>query len=186
VVTAIIALAVASPALERVLVYPQTDFFTELYLLGSNHKAESFPHNITNGEHYNVYVGIGNQLGRCAYYDVQVKFRNANQSAPINRTASTQPSLYDLNVFVADKETWELPVTFGFDYSFDVNSSLVTFNSLLFNNQQLNLHGYYTSWDMNTTTYFGNLIFELWIYNDTIGAFQYHERFVDLKFNMTV
>ena len=34
VVTAILSLLVASPALERLLVYPQTEFFTELWILG--------------------------------------------------------------------------------------------------------------------------------------------------------
>ena len=188
VVTAVVALIVASPALQRVLVYPQTEFFTEFWLLGPGHMAESFPYNITSGVSYNVYLGIGNQLGRCAYYEVQVKFSNSTQSAPnsFNRTSSSLPSLYNLNVFVADKETWELPVTFGFDYSYDDNLSQVNFGGLLFNNQQLNLNGYSASWDSNRTVFFGNLIFELWIHNDTVGDFRYHERFVDLKFNMTV
>lgn len=188
VVTAIVALIVASPALQRVLVYPQTEFFTELSLLGPNHMAEDFPYNITNGKSYNIFLGITNQLGRSAYYEVQVKFRNSTQSAPdiFNRTSSSLPALYSLNVIVADKETWELPITFGFDYSYDRSSSQVNFNSLSFNNEQLNLNGYSTSWDSNRTAFFGNLIFELWIYNDTTAGFQYHERFVDLKFNMTV
>ena len=187
VVTAVVALLVASPALQHVLVYPQTEFFTEFYLLGPNHMAEGFPYNITSGQQYNVSLGIGNQLGQCAYYEVQVKFRNSSQSAPdsFNRTASAQPSLYNLNVFVADKEIWELPVTFGFDYSYDENSTQINFSNLSFNNEMLNLNGYTTTWDTNRTAYYGNLIFELWIYNSTIGGFQYHERFVDLKLNMT-
>jgi uncharacterized membrane protein len=188
VATAVVALIVASPALQRVLVYPQTDFFTEFWLLGPNRMAEGFPYNITRGENYNMFLGIANQLGHFAYYEVQVKFSNSPQSAPdsFNRTSSSLPSLYSLNVLVADKESWELPVTFGFDYSYDSNSSQITFNRLLFNDEQLNLNGYSASWDSNKTAFFGNLIFELWIYNDTTSTFQYHERFVDLKFNMTV
>jgi hypothetical protein len=34
VVTAVLALLVSSPAMTRVLVYPQTSFFTEVWLLG--------------------------------------------------------------------------------------------------------------------------------------------------------
>jgi hypothetical protein len=180
-------LIVASPALQGVLVYPQTEFFTEFWLLGPNHTAEGFPYNVTSGQQYNVSVGIGNQLGQCAYYEVQVKFRNATQSAPdsFNRTASAQPSLYNLNAVVADKETWESPVSFGFDYSYDANTSKINFDALHFNGERLSLNGYTTSWDENRTAYYGNLIFELWIYNSTVGGFQYHERFVDMKFNMT-
>ena len=188
VVTAVVALFVASPALQHVLVYPRTEFFTELWYLGPGHMAEDIPYNMTSGANYSIYLGVANELGRCAYYEVQVKFRNSTQSAPdsFNRTASSLPSLYDLNVFVADRESWELPVTFGFDYSYDSNASLVNFNTLTLNSQRLNLTGYTTSWNSTRAAYYGNLIFELWIYNETTASFQYHERFVDLKLNMTV
>jgi len=89
-------------------------------------------------------------------------------------------------VFVADKETWEIPVTFGFDYFYDRTHSQVVFNNLLFNNERLSLRGLSADWDSNRTAFYGNLIFELWIYNATVGDFQYHERYVDLKFNMTI
>ncbi len=187
VVTAIVALLVASPALQRVLVYPQTEFFTELWLLGPGHMAEDFPYNITRAESYNVYLGIANQLGHCAYYEVQVKFRNSTQSAPdsLARVPSDLPSLYNFNFFVADKEKLELPIAFSFDYSYDGLSSKVVYSKLLLNGRQLNIDGYSTTWDSNRTAYFGNLVFELWIYNTTLAGFEYHQRYVDLKFNMT-
>jgi uncharacterized membrane protein len=188
VVTAVSALIVASPALQRLLVYPQTEFFTELWLLGPGHMAEGIPYNITRGDSYNVFVGVSNHLGNCTYYSLQVKFRNLNQSGPdsFNRTSSSLAPLYSVNVFVADKETWELPVTFSFDYSYDSNSSTVNFNSLTFNGAALDLKGYSTTWDSNKSVFFGNLVFELWIYNEATGGFQYHERYVDLKLNLLV
>jgi uncharacterized membrane protein len=188
VVTAVSALIVASPALQRLLVYPQTEFFTELWLLGPGHMAEGIPYNITRGDSYNVFVGVSNHLGNCTYYSLQVKFRNLNQSGPdsFNRTSSSLAPLYSVNVFVADKETWELPVTFSFDYSYDSGSSTVDFNSLTFNGEALDLKGYSTTWDSSKSVFFGNLVFELWIYNGATGGFQYHERYVDLKFNMLV
>ena len=187
VVTAILALLVASPALQRLLVYPRTEFFTEMGLLGPEHTVENYPHNIKLNENYNVFLGVSNQLGRCAYYTVQVKFRNQNQSAPnsTTRTPSSLPPLYTLNVIVADKEAWELPVTFSFDYSYNENNSQVIFNRMMFNGASLNLNGYSTTWDPENNLFFGNLIFELWIYNDAVGGFTYHERYNDLKFNMT-
>ena len=188
VVTAVSALIVASPALQRLLVYPQTEFFTELWLLGPGHMAEGIPYNITRGDSYNVFVGVSNHLGNCTYYSLQVKFRNLNQSGPdsFNRTSSSLAPLYSVNVFVADKETWELPVTFSFDYSYDSNSSTVNFNSLTFNGEALDLKGYSTTWDSNKSVFFGNLVFELWIYNEATDGFQYHERYVDLKLNLLV
>ena len=215
VVTAVLALLVASPALQRVLVYPQTDFFTGLSLLGPGHMAENYPYNITNGEKYTVFLGINNQLGACAYYQIEVKFRNETQSAPnsLNFTASSLPSLYNVTAFVADKESLEIPVNFAFDYSFkNVTQTVYTnvtvsngvgqngtveqiaenvpvlqanFNSLSFNGETLNLQRYSSDWNPQTDVFYGNLVFELWIYNGAIGSFQYNERFVDLTLNMT-
>jgi hypothetical protein len=216
VVTAVLALLAASPALQRVLVYPQTEFFTELSLLGPGHMAENYPYNITNGENYSVFLGVANQLGSCAYYQVQVKFRNETQSAPdsFNRTPSSLPSLYNLNVIVADKESLEIPVNFAFNYSFrsvartvytditvpgrpgqnatveqradNITLLQANFDSLKFNGETLNLQGYSSDWNPQTNVFYGNLVFELWIYNGTLNDFQYHTRFVDLKLNMTI
>jgi len=188
VIVSVSALLVASPALQRLLVYPQTDFFTEMWLLGPEHKGENYPFNITRNENYNVFLGVGNHLGHCAYYVVQVKFRNLTQSAAdsFNRTSSSLSSLYNITAVVADKETWEIPVVFSFDYAYNGNLSQVNFNRVMFNDVVLNLKGSSAAWDPQTNRFFGNLFFELWIYNDTNGIFQYHERYTDLKLNMTI
>lgn len=186
-VTAILSLLVASPALQRLLAYPQTDFFTEMWILGPEHTAENYPVNITRNDDYPVFLGVSNHLGHCAYYEVQVKFRNQNQSAPnaSAHTPSSLPTLYNVNFVVADKEEWELPITFSFDYSSPDNNSQINFNRMMFNGAALDLNGYQSTWDPEKSWFFGNLIFELWIYNDAVGGFTYHERYTDLKFNMT-
>jgi hypothetical protein len=186
--TAVLALVVASPALQRLLVLPQTEFFTEFWILGPEGKAENYPFNITHGTSYNVFLGLGNQLGRAAYYEIQVKFRNQTQPAAdsFNRTSSTLPPLYGINVFVADKETWELRLTFSFEYTYDENLTQVNFSSLTLNGNALDLRGNSASWDSERSGFFGNMFFELWIYNDTTGSFNYHERFTGLRLNMTV
>ena len=193
VVTAILALLVASPALQRVLVYPQTEFFTELSMLGPAHTAENYPFNITINENYTIFLDITNQLGSCAYYQVEVKFRNETQSAPdsFNRTSSDLPSLYNLNTFVANKESLQIPVNFAFDYSIhtvtetiytnvtvtqepgqnatveqtaeNVTPLQANFNSLKFNGETLNLKGDSSNQNPQTNQFYGNLVFELWI-----------------------
>jgi hypothetical protein len=191
VVTAVVALFVASPALSRLLVYPRTEFFTELWLLGSNHRAESYPYNIARGQNYSVFLGIANHLGHTGYYLVEIKFHNRTQSAPSsfgplsNRTPSSLPSLYNISAFVSDEESWELPLAFSFNY---VNTTLssVQMNSLRLNNVDLNMSGYGMAWDSQRREFRGNLFFELWLYNRTISVFQYHQRFVSLRLNMTV
>ena len=187
-VTAFLALLVASPVLEKALVYPQTESFTELWLLGTQHGAENYPHNAAKNDNYGVFLGVTNHLGSCAYYVVEVKFRNQTQSAPdsFNRTPSSLASLYNANVFLADNASWELPITFSFDYSYDSIASSVYFSRLQFNDVALSLNGYSTSWDPDRKGFFGDLVFELWLYNSTIGSFQYHERYVDLKLNFQV
>jgi len=190
VVTAIIMLLVASPAMSRLLVYPQTEFFSEMWLLGPNHAAEGYPYNVSNGQNYTVFLGIRNQLGYCAYYVVEIKFRNETESAPSSfgpvedRTPSSLPSLFDVTAFVANGQDWELPISFSFDYATE-NGSLVVFRSLTLNNDVLNLEGYSTAWNATRSISFGDLIFELWIYNAQATVLSYNDRFVDLKFNMT-
>ena len=191
-VTGILALLVASPALSRLLVYPRTEFFTELSLLDPNHRAENYPYNITRGQNYSVFLEIANHLGYTAYYLVEVKFRNMTQSAPTsfgphaNRTPSTLPSLYNITAFVADEGMWEKPLTFSLDYAYNDMLSQIEFGSLRFNDVVLNVTGYRTAWDPVGKGFFGYLFFELWLYNATSSSFQYHERFVALRLNMTL
>jgi hypothetical protein len=188
VVIGILALIVASPALQRLLVYPQTDFFTEMWLLGPEHTADKYPFNITLNTNYNLFLAASNHLGQCAYYEVQVKFRTQNRFGPdfFNRKPSTLPSLYNIHFFIADKEEWELPLTFSFDYSYDDSQSIVNFNQIKINGATFNIKGRSSTLDNEKNGFFGNLFFELWIYNNTIGDFSYHERYNDLKINFTV
>ena len=186
-VTGILILLVASPALSRLLVYPRTEFFTEMWILGPKHKAEDYPFNVSRGQNYSVVLGIENHLGYCAYYVVEVKFRNQTQSAPtsFNRAPSSLPPLYNITAFVADKETWEYPLTFSLDYMYNKTLMQVEFYSLKLNDVVLNLTGYTTAWNAEKNGFFGNLFFEAWICNTTINNFQFHERFVGLWLNMT-
>jgi hypothetical protein len=190
-VTVVVALFVASPVLSKVLVYPRTEFFSEMWLLGSNHTAEGYPYNITKNADYAVFLGIGNQLGHCAHYVVEVKFRNETQSAPSsfgpieNRTPSSMSSLLNISAFVADEQNWELPVSFSFDYEVSLDKSSVAFHGLTLNSQVLSLEGYVTARNATRSIFYGNLVFELWIYDANATALSYHGRFVDLKLNMT-
>jgi len=191
-VTGILALLVASPALNRLLVFPRTEFFTELWILDSNRRADDYPFNITRNQDYSVFLGIGNHLGYCAYYLVEVKFRNQTQPAPTsfgllaNRTPSSLPALFNITAFVADEAVWETPFTFSFDYGYNETLSQVELYSLTLNDVELNLKGHTTSWNAESNEFFSNLFFEVWMYNGTTSSFKYHERFVSLRLNMTV
>jgi uncharacterized membrane protein len=188
IITAVSALIVASPAIQRLLIFPQTDFFTELWILGPQNTNQNIPYNITRGVNYNVYLGIANHLGSCAYYQVQVKFRNETQPAAdlLNGAPSSMPSLYNMPVFVANEETWESRLTFSFDYTYDSNATQVHFVKMTLNGSPLNLASYSASWNAQQNASTCYLFFELYLYNSATGNFQYHERFVSLRFNMTI
>jgi hypothetical protein len=192
VVVAVSALLVASPALSRLLVWPRTEFFTELWILGPNHMAEDYPHNVSRDQNYSVFLGIGNRLGHLAYYSIAVKFRNQTQPAPTSfgpieeRVPSSLPSLFNVSAFVADEQVLELPLTFSLNYSYSDVLSRVEFYSLTLNGVLLGLTDCTATWDSGRNEFMGNLFFEAWIYNATVGDFQYHARFVSLRLNMTV
>ena len=191
VATFIVALLVASPALQRLLVLPSPERFTELWLLGTNHEAQGYPFNITQGQNYTIYLGIGDRLGSGAYYVVEVKFRNQSQPGvnSSENTGSNMPPLYNISAFVADQQVWEKLLTFSIDYTYNANSSRVDFSSLRMNDVLLDLSGNSAEWNSTTNGFFGNLFFELWIYdpdNSAILTFRYNERFVGLWLNMTV
>jgi len=57
---------------------------------------------------------------------------------------------------------------------------------LRLNGVWVNMTGYSVSWDSGKREFRGFLFFELWLYNSRLDAFQYHGRFVSLRFNMTV
>ena len=213
VVTVVVCMLVASPALQQILANPQTDYFTQLYLQGPGHAAAGYPYNVTSNENYTVYLDIGNHLGSCAYYQVELKFRNATESAPdsLNGTPSSLTPLYSIPAIVPNDATWELPITFSLDYSLrsveqtvyynqtfsgpggnvtvvvpqNVTFSWTVFSSLRVNGANLSLGGLTSDFDNKTSEFYGNLIFELWIYNSSLGSFQYYNRFVDLELNAT-
>ncbi len=191
-VVGVLALLLASPVLSRILVYPRTEFFTELWIFDANHRTEDYPFNISRNQNYSIFLGIGNRLGYCAYYVVQVKFRNQTQPAPTsfgpieNRVPSSLPSLFNITAFVADETVWETQLTFSFDFQYNETVSQIEFGSLRLNEIPLNMNGYTIAWDSEREGFYGHLFFELWIYNDTASSFQYHGRFVNLRLNMTI
>ncbi len=192
VVVGVLALLVAPSFLSRVLVYPRTEFFTELWILDADHRAENYPFNITRNQNYSVFLGIGNRLGYCAYYVVQVKFRNQTQPAPTSfgpieeRVPSNLSSLYNITAFVADEGVWEMPLKFSFDYGFNETLMRVEFASVTVNDVAVDLDDQMVVWDAVNREFRGFLFFEVWLYDSNAAYFGYHGRFVSLRLNMTV
>ena len=186
------ALILASPALSHILVYPRTEFFTELWILDSNHKAENYPFNISQNQNYNIYLGIANHLGHCAYYMVQVKFRNETQPAPTSfgpieeRLPSSLSALYNFTFFIADEQVEEHPLTFSINYVSNEELTKVNIQSMKLNDATISLPNYVIGWNSTRKGFYGFLFFELWLYDENIESFKYNGRFVGLWLNMTL
>jgi hypothetical protein len=184
--TAVLSLLIASPVIQQNLVYPQTDSLTELSLFGQYHNA-TYPYNITSGDTYKLYLDISNHLGYAAYYNIEVKFRNQTQSSAdsFNHTASQLPPLCELSYFAANEQTISLPLEVTFHYS--VNNPLqIQLTDITVNGYPIDASSTKINWDMQREGYFGNLLFELWIYNGSGDSFQYNQRYVSLWFNLNV
>jgi hypothetical protein len=179
------ALVISSPALAFVFPSQSSERFSELYILGSNHTAGDYPFNVKSGINYLVYLGIGNQMGSSSYYALYVKLRNQTEPLPNSTvgTPSSLPVLYEYRVLLVDGGVWEAPLNFSFrGVSFYGNSCVVETLSL----NGLDLHvGKSVCWDQADKGYFLESFFELWIYNSTINAFSFHNRFVGFWLNVT-
>jgi uncharacterized membrane protein len=187
VVTVVLALFVASPAIQQLVAVPQTTYLTELSLFGSYHNA-TYPYNVTVGQNYPLYLNVENRLGYCAYYLIEVKFRNQTQSAPdsFNHTSSDLSSLGKISFIVANNEAMQLPIDISFQYKLDGNNKdQLDMQNIIVNGFSLSVSPTTIAWDPQRIGYYGNLFFELWIFNDTTNAFQYNQRYVSLWLNMT-
>ena len=182
----VLILIAAAPTLGLFVPFPGgSERFSELWLLGSAHMAEDYPFNVTIGEEKQIFVGVGNHMGRSAYYIVYVKLRNQTQAAPNSTISAPSPlaPLYEFRAVVADGETWEAPVAFSFlEASRDGNSSAVKKISI---NDVVFMVDYSSMWDLENVGFFYQLFFELWMYDDVGLSFRYHNRFVGLWLNMT-
>jgi uncharacterized membrane protein len=181
---AIGVLLLASPTLGIVLHFSMGEKFSELQLLGSGHMAENYPSNIRANDSYLVYVGINNHMRSSAYYIVYVKFRNQSEELPNATAPSPLPPLYEYRTFLQNEETWEAPLNFSvLDVSFLENRTHVGF--LRINDVVLNVDKS-TLWDANLMGCYFQLLIELWIHDSEANAVRFHNRFVDLRLNMTV
>ena len=181
-----LVLLAASPALSLIVSFPSGgESFSELWLLGPNHVAENFPFNIHSGQENSLFLGVSNHLGNSVYYLVSVKFRNQTQPLPnINSSEpSFLPSIHEFQLILADGDVWETPVTFEIlDASVEGGSMVV--KSVLINDRIVQVDCS-SSWDSEDRGFSFQLFFELWVYTSERSTFEFHDRFVGIKLNMT-
>ena len=187
VVTLVLALVAASPALSVVVPFQvASERFSEIWLLGPGHMAEDYPFDVGLNETYNVFVGVGNHMGCHEYYVVYVKFRNQSQPLPDSDGSmpSSLPPLHEFRFFVADGEAWEFPVAFGFCDGL-VDGDVVFVGGVMINGVVFGVDAF-ARWDSEFSGFCFQLFFELWRYDLESQSFRFHNRFVGIWLNMTV
>jgi hypothetical protein len=185
-VTIAVALIVATPAISHYVVFPkQESRFTEFWLLGPDHTADNLPYNTTSGSAYSIYLGIANHLGYTGYYHIEVKLRNYTEPGPNDTlgTPSGLPSIFRIPAFVPDKESREVPLSFSFNYSLNLETQKASFSNIILNDVTINLAPWVLSYNLPLTEYDWNLFFELWIYDSGSNSFQYHGQSLGIHLN---
>ena len=179
-------LLLAIPALGLFVHLPAGEEFSNLYILGPGHMIEDYPFNVTSGVDYLIYVGVNNQLGNAAYYEVLVKFRN--ETDPLPNSTSATPSalspLYTYRMFVENNGTSEVPLTFSFANVSPSGNNQSTVGNLLINNVSFSVDKP-AMWDSTKNGTYYQLFMELWLYDTQSDTFNYNNRFVSLWLNMT-
>ena len=176
---------VSSPIIGSVLRLPIGEQFSELFLLDQDHNAKNYPFNLEEGKEYLVYLGVSNHMASSAYYVLKVKLGNQTDPLPNSTIAapSTLESLYEYKFFVADKESWEAPLTFSiFDIDFVGNRSVI--NGIVINNVEYTVNKK-SEWNTEGAGFYFKLFVELWIFNPQFDSIEFHNRFVALKLNIT-
>jgi uncharacterized membrane protein len=158
--------------------------FSELWLLGPNGLAADYPVTVRSGDSFDLYLGVGNHLGHSTYYLVYVKFSGQPQLLPNLSTSGSSPllSVYEFQLFVADNEVWESPVTVEL-LGATVQDDVLVVESLAVNGKVFQVDCSAT-WNSEYNGFYFNLFFELWLYNSTSSSFQFHNRFVGLWLNV--
>jgi hypothetical protein len=184
-VMAALALFVASPSIQQLLVYPHSDNLTEFWMFGLNHDTE-YPSNVTSDQTYRLYLDVTNRLSSAAYYNVEIKFRNQTQSAPdsLNKTSSDLPALGSIAIAAAENSTSEVPLEISFQYHVDPQTDTLYMETVTLNGFAQDASNTTIAWDEVKGGFFGNLFFELYIHNSTTNSFQYHQRYLSLWIKM--
>lgn len=181
----VLCLIMVSPPIGMIVSLPAGERFSELWLLGENHMVEGYPHNITEGETYRVYLGVGNHMGDVEYYSVFAKFRNSSEPLPDiqNGTSSPLAPVFEWRFFLVDNQTWEREVTFSFG-GISVENNVTSVDRLMVN-EELSFVNKTCVFDEEQKGFYCQLFFELWRYNMTASMLEFHDRFVGLRLNMT-
>jgi hypothetical protein len=179
------ALVAVSPVIALVVPFGGgSERFSELWLLGPDHMAEGYPFNVSAGEDYSAFLGVGNHMGYSEYYRIYVKIGTSSEVLPDidGGMPSSLSPLYEYRFFVGDGDIWESAVTFGFE-DVDVEGDVLSVGNVVIDGVSFPVDGSVV-WDSEKDGYCFVLFFELWRYDVEYDRFRFDDRFVGLWLNM--
>ena len=111
--TAVLALAVVTILAVLAAVYPilpsNGEAFSELGVLGPNQKIADYPTTVVAGQHFTLYVYVGDHEGQAEYYQVMMK--EGNQVTVIsNSTSADVPPILTTSLVLEDNSSSIFPV----------------------------------------------------------------------------
>ena len=175
-VCAVLIFIVLWPTLALFVDVPQSEKFSELYVLGQDRTFESIPSDISVGTEYKVIVGTGNHMSDVEYYSVRFKLRN--QTEVSNDVQSGGPSsvdaVEDYRFFLANEDVREADFVFAFE-NVSISGDVSRISALSINSQLVNVNTI-ASRGNEDNGFLYQMLFELWIFNSTTLNFQFYNR----------
>jgi hypothetical protein len=177
------ALLIASPAISGLISLPQSEHFSELYLLGPEGMAQGYPNDILPNQNYTVYLDVANHLDSSAYYLVYIKLLNASDALPDSTLGVASPiqPVYEYRILIQDEHVFESLLVFSFSNP-TVSNNQLTVGNLHLNGENINVNKA-AAWNSTTSEYQYRLLFELFIFNSQSHSADFNNRFVYLKLN---
>jgi uncharacterized membrane protein len=162
---------------------PSEDQFSEIHLLGTQHKASNYPYNLSPGQNYPLFLDVGNHMGASAYYLVYIKLLNASDPMPNQNSSSPIQPIYTYLFLSKDEQIVEYPADFSisnvsfFNNQSNIGNIRINGINFIINKPAL--------WNQTTLMFQYKLLFELWQFNTQSNTLQYDNRFVSLQLNCT-
>jgi uncharacterized membrane protein len=118
----ILVMIIAVSTTILVIVLPkENEHFTDFFILGANRMAQDYPYEITGGQNYPMYIGVGNHEKRNTSYTIETWSVKTTFDPVTNTTKINSMDPGDrFSFFLADNETTTLPYSLSIK-NIDVN-----------------------------------------------------------------
>ncbi|MFC1802864.1 DUF1616 domain-containing protein [Thermoproteota archaeon] len=180
VITLVGSSLLAWPVIQTYLPSIEDEKYTELFILGSSHEADNYPHKVQSGETYGIYAVVVNHRDASSYYQLHVKIRSTSDppSNPLEGEPSNRNTITSYPIILSDEGQWEKAISFLFPEINQTNEP-VHVQEIVIGDTAFTVD---KTFPLNPETGSSKLglFFELWILDEATSSFQYDNRFVEI------